>query len=202
MSGVRRAADEFLDSLASDIAVISTISETLSQPLDGYQRLWRPAPERWGVADCFEHLIATGAAYYPRIAAAMDQSNHAPARDYAPSWFGRLFIWGAGPGSRTRIRARKMFIPPPALDDAPERFILQQKELLGLVAEARRHSLQKVKIRSPLSRLLTLSLGECLEMIVVHQKRHLGQAERILSEQQFPAAVTGGTGQVNGAQRQ
>ncbi|HEX5580297.1 MAG TPA: hypothetical protein VFX39_01900, partial [Gemmatimonadaceae bacterium] len=63
--------------------------------------------------------------------------------------------------------------------DAPERFLAQQCTLRGLIDRAHGYDLRAIRIHSPLSRLLTLRLGECLEMLVVHELRHLEQAERV-----------------------
>lgn len=167
-------------------------SGALTAGLTPAQRLWRPAPERWGIADCFEHLVATGRAYYPRVGAAIAAATPAADRgrwaatDFRPTWFGGWFVRSAGPGGRP-IRTRGPFVPPAATADAPERFLAQQATLRALLHDAEGHDLRAIRIHSPLSRLLTLRLGECLEMLVVHEMRHLDQAERVLDEPGFPA---------------
>ncbi len=168
-------------------------SRTLVDGLTPAQRLWRPDPERWGVADCFEHLVTTGDAYHPRVAAAMSAASPAAdlarwsATEFRPTWFGAWFVRAAGPGGRP-IRAFRPFVPPPATPDAPERFLAQQGTLRALIDRARGHDLRAIRIHSPISRLITLRLGECLEMLVVHAQRHLEQAERVRSAPGFPAA--------------
>ncbi|HEX6532978.1 MAG TPA: DinB family protein [Gemmatimonadaceae bacterium] len=161
----------------------------LTTGLTPAQLLWRPAPDRWGIADCFEHLIATGAAYLPRVSAALAASPaHATPdaeREYRPTWFGRMFVRASAPGGRP-IRTRGPFIPPPAAADAPARFLAQQATLRELLASAAGHDLRAIRIRSPLSRLLTLRLGECLELLVVHEQRHIQQAERVREAPGFP----------------
>jgi hypothetical protein len=166
---------------------IDARTHALVADLEPDERLWRPAPDRWGVADCFEHLITTGLAYYPRvgeaITAAAPVAPEALRRwdeePYRPTWFGRWFVRSAGPGGRP-IRTRGPFVPPPATPDAPERFLAQQCTLRGLIDRAHGYDLRAIRIHSPLSRVLTLRLGECLEMLVVHELRHLEQAERVV----------------------
>ncbi len=180
LDAVRRA----LDAVTRDIAA-------LTQPLTPAQRLWRPAPAVWGVADCCEHLVAIGAAYHPRIRAALAGASRDPAHDarpWRPTWFGRWFLHMAGPEGRgTRIRARGPFVPPPARADAPERLLAQQGELAALIADARGTALRDLRVTSPLSRLLVLRVGEALEMLVVHQRRHLLQAADVVRASGFPA---------------
>jgi hypothetical protein len=173
---------------------IDARSRALVAGLTAAQLLWRPGPERWGIADCFEHLVSTGAAYYPRVSAALAAAPpEGPASrarwaavPYRPTWFGRWFVRAAGPGGRP-IRARGPFVPPPATPDAPVRFLGQQATLRTLLDQAEGRDLRGIKVRSPLSRWLTLRLGECLEMLVVHQLRHLEQAERVRAAAGFPA---------------
>lgn len=154
------------------------------------QLLWSPAPARWSIATCLEHLIATGAAYHPRIAAALAAAPRDPAHAEAawrPSWFGRLFVRYAGPETRsTRVRTRGAFLPPPARADAPARLLAQQGELGALLADAVGADLRAIRITSPIARLLSLRLGEVLEVLVVHQQRHLLQADEVRRDPAFP----------------
>ncbi|HEY0969739.1 MAG TPA: DinB family protein [Gemmatimonadales bacterium] len=168
---------------------IDARTRALMGDLQPDELLWRPAPDRWGIADCFEHLVATGLAYYPRVGDAMSAARPVSAADrqawadepYRATWFGRWFVRSAGPGGRP-IRTRGPFVPPPATPDAPERFLAQQCTLRGLIARAAEgHDLRAIRIHSPLGRLLTLRLGECLEMLVAHELRHLEQAERVMT---------------------
>jgi hypothetical protein len=184
-------AREHLAALERGVDAVSDAVTRLVRPLDDAQLLWRPTPERWGVADCFEHLIAVGAAYHPRVRAAIDAHRRAGRgasadAPYRPTLFGRWFVRGAGPDAAVRIRARGPFIPPPAAASAPRRFLAQQPELRTLIADARGADLRAIKIHAPLNRLLTLRLGECLEMLVAHQWRHVKQAQRVAADAAFP----------------
>jgi hypothetical protein len=158
--------------------------------LDAARLLWRPSPERWGVADCLEHLITTGAVYHPRLRAVLATATHDAALEearWSPTWFGRLFLRAAGPEGRA-IRARGPFVPPPGRIDACARLLAQQDELRALIVDAHGTDLRALRVESPLSRLLTLRLGEALEMLLVHQQRHLAQAWRVRRSAGFPAS--------------
>jgi hypothetical protein len=172
---------ELADANADEIARVAA-------DLDATRLLWRPSPERWGVADCMEHLVSTGAAYYPKMRAAVEAATHDPARDdarWAPSWLGRFLLGAVGPNGRA-VRAPAALIPPPARPDAPARLLAQQDELRALIAEAHGADLRAVRIPSPISRLLSLRLGEALEMLLLHQRRHLNQAWRVRRASNFP----------------
>ncbi|GLC24752.1 DinB family protein [Roseisolibacter agri] len=158
--------------------------------LDAARLLWRPSPERWSVADCLEHLIATGVVYHPRIRAVLATATRDAALDdarWAPTWFGRLFVRAAGPHGRA-VRARGPFVPPPGRLDACPRLLAQQRELRALIEDAHGTDLRALRIESPLSRVLTLRLGEAFEMLLAHQQRHLAQAWRVRQSVGFPAS--------------
>lgn len=181
---------EHLAALRTRLAASARALHAVADDLTPAQRLWRPAPERWGVADCCEHLLTVNGVYVPRIAAALDAAGPPdPSRDatpWRPTWFGRWFLRAAGPGGRP-IPAFRVFQPPPARPDAPERLLAAQAELRALLDRAAGRDLRAPKVHSPVTRLLTLRAGEALEMLVVHQDRHLLQAARVRREPGFPA---------------
>ncbi len=178
---------DFLSGLRVRVETINRDVRWLAEGLTAEQLLWRPQPGRWGVADCFEHLLVIAEAYHSRIRTALEETPASPSTTYRPRLFGRLFIKGAEPDGPVRIRARGPFVPPPPRPDAPQRFISSQVELLGFIQDAAGADLNGIRIRSPLSRFITLTLGECLEMLVVHQQRHVNQAERVEAEAGFPS---------------
>ena len=180
MSSPSPSATAHLDGLRTRLDSIDAAVRGLLVPLADDARLRRPAPDRWGVADCFEHLIATGQAYHPIVRAVLDadriglSESHRRA-SYRPTWFGGWFVRTASEGG-PRLRTFRTFAPPPAHADAPERFLSQQTELRALLDDARGRDLRALRVRSPALPLLTLRLGECLAMLVGHQERHLKQA--------------------------
>jgi hypothetical protein len=180
---------EHLAALRARLAATAAALHAVADDLTPAQRLWRPAPERWGVADCCEHLLTVNALYVPRVAAALDAAGPPDAardaRPWRPTWFGRWFVRTAGPGGRP-IRTFRTFAPPPARPDAPERLLAAQAELHALLDRAAGRDLRVPRVHSPVTRLLTLRAGEALEMLVVHQDRHLEQAARVRREPAFP----------------
>jgi hypothetical protein len=192
MPGAAPPADPHLARLWEIAREVVSGTERLTAGLSETQLKWRPAPERWSVAQCFAHLVATGEAYYPRVQGAVEAARAkgiARRRPFRPSWFGARFIAAAGPEVKVKIRAFRVFRPaddPPA--DSPRRFLAQQQILFRLLADADGLDLERPKVSSPVSRLLRLSLGEALTMLAVHEQRHLLQAERVTREPGFPGA--------------
>jgi len=191
-SEFRQSTDPHLSRILTDAEAIVAETERLVHGLNERQLLWRPTQDAWSIAHCFDHLVVTGNLYYPRTRAAIDDARHrgtrAPSGSFRATLFGRLFVHASGPITRIRIRTRDIFAP--AEHPSPTSFatfVRQQESLFELIRNAEGLDLRAIKIHSPLSRLLTLRLGECLEMLVGHQQRHLTQARRVTETSGFPA---------------
>ncbi len=181
-------ATRHLDDLAARLAATTAATRELTTGLRDEQLLWRPAAETWGIADCYEHLLISDAPYFPKLRAVIDDAEPAAAgeRVYAPGLFARWFIVSAGPDGRLKVKAPKRFRPPPARPDAPERFLADQEILAGFLAEARGVDLQSAKLTSPVTKLLRLTIGEALTLLVGHQERHVNQARTVRNAPGFP----------------
>ncbi len=181
-------AQRHLDDLEARLEAVGEQVRTLATDLRADQLLWRSAPDRWGVADCFEHLVTTDSLYFPRLRAAIDRA--APAaegeRVYAPGLFARWFVRSVGPEGRMKLPAPKRFRPPPAGLGAPERLLAGQRKVAGFLEEARGIDLQSARFASPVSPLVRFTIGEALALIVAHQERHLKQALAVRGEPGFP----------------
>lgn len=184
-----RTVGHHLDALSTATSDLAQEVDKLVAALTEEQLLWRPRRGEWGVADCLEHLVATGEVYHPRIRTQLLAAWHDPYMEdepYEPTWFGRRFIREHGPNGRP-LKARGPLVPARATVDTPARFAARQIELLELISDAREVDLRRVRIKSPQSRWRPLPLGEALEMLVVHQRRHVAQARRVAETTGFPS---------------
>ena len=181
--------DPHLARLAAETADISAETETLCAGLSSAQLAWRPAPNRWGVADCFIHLTQSADLFHPRFASAIERTLAAGAKSrgaWKGTWTGRLFR--AISGSKVRIPLPA----PPALrvtgapPDAHRRFLAREVELLEILHRADGLDLGFSTTGSPISRRLRIPLGDGLALVVGHARRHLEQARRVTRAAQFP----------------
>jgi hypothetical protein len=183
------AAHTHLETLLADLHVLGQDTKALVAGLGEAQLRWRPAPEQWGIADCYEHLILSNDLYFPRLREVLAAAVRTTTPGvYRPRLFGRLFIWSVGPRNRMRVKTSPSLVPPPAAADAPQRFLAQQDTLAALIEAARHVDLQQVRVVSPVDARFTFTLGECLHFLVAHQQRHVAQARRVRDAPGFPAA--------------
>ncbi len=190
MDTITRPTHPHLRHLTESASLVESGVNDLVASLTREQIFWKPAPDRWSIAQCLDHLMVTGDQYYPRTRAAIEKARSQgllSSAPYAPSFIGKRFLGAVGPVIKFRIPARRIFEPaatprPTVVDD----FFRHRETLLDLIRDADGIDLRRVTIVSPVTRLLRLSLGECLEMLVVHEHRHLEQARRVQAEPGFP----------------
>ncbi len=174
---------------------LSQLLEELEQ-IDGHIREWvEQLPEEriaasaadggWGVGSCIEHLRITTDEYLPSIHARIEKSrsqNLTRANGYRPTWLGNLFL-KALDGKRT-LKAPKTFRPSPQPTNrgraSLEEFLTQQNRLRQAIGDADGLNLNRGKLPSPITGLIRFTLGDAFTILVTHQRRHLGQAQRAL----------------------
>lgn len=159
----------------------------LATGLTDEQFNWRPEPGRWSIAQCVDHLRVTGAQVLPRI----DQGiAHARARQWfspGPFRYGFLGDWFVRANGATERPPRRGFKAPglyaPSAEQPLSRmipaFVQLQDDLISRVRNANGLDLAPVKVNSPVSRWIRLSLGQWFALVAAHQERHLGQAARV-----------------------
>lgn len=145
----------------------------------------RPASGAWSAAECLLHLNGSGSIYLRAIDRAIEEGRRRETRGEAPyrhPWFSRWFVSNLDAEVRRRFKAPRIFAPPGPGVAAP-RAILGDFEKLGAEIEAgldasRGLDLGRVRVVSPVTPLVRLSLGMAFALLAAHERRHLAQARR------------------------
>ncbi len=154
---------------------------------------WRPAPERWSVAQCLDHVTITTGALLPGIERAIDTAHERGVRGAGPFRYGplgRWFLAAQAPGSDARVRTPGRYRPAADHVDMASlvaRFLATQHAFGAAIASADGLHLARVRVASPAFALLRLALGIWLRAMPAHTLRHLAQAERVRADARFPA---------------
>ena len=151
---------------------------------------WKPSPERWSVAQCFDHLLTSNKGYFPVIDNVL--AGHKPTRwqrmPVLPGLMGKMLIKYLDPASTRKMKAPKRF--QPAQSDIPgsiiNDFINQQARVVSKMKSTEQLDLEKIVISSPVTSVVTYSLMDAYRIIVVHEQRHFQQAKRVTEEASFP----------------
>ena len=186
-----------MDYLKADLPTVITEANSIAAEtkstfgrLSPTQLNWKPSPERWSVAQCFEHLLTSNKGFFPRIDGVLAgiKPTFWQRMPVVPGLAGRLLIKSLDPKSTRKIRAPKKFQPaqsdisPSVLDD----FVDQQAKIVEKMKATEHLDLEKIIITSPVAAAITYSMMDAYRVIVVHERRHFEQARRVTEEAAFP----------------
>ena len=151
---------------------------------------WKPSPERWSIAQCFDHLIAVNKAYFPVIDNVLAGKKRTlwESMPVLPGLMGKMVIKAVEPTSTRKFKARKNFeaaqsnISGSIIND----FVDHQAEVVDKMKATQHLDLKKIIITSPVAAVMTYSLIDAYRIIVVHEQRHFQQAKRVTEETGFP----------------
>jgi len=186
-----------MDYLKADLpSLITTANNTADEAQSTFGRLtatqlnWKPSPERWSVAQCFDHLLTTNKGYFPEI----DNVLAGKKRKFwervpvLPGLMGKLLIKAVDPASTRKVKAPKVF--QPAQSDISgsviNDFVAQQATIIEKMKATEHLDLERINITSPVASVVTYSLMDTYRVIVVHNRRHFEQARRVTEESGFP----------------
>ncbi len=153
---------------------------------------WKPNPKKWSVGQCVEHLHITGSLVLPRLENAIhkaESKNKPPSsKPLKAGFFERWFLRMSGEGGKP-VPAPPLYKPDRSELDRDEilrKFEQLQMEASELVRRSSGLRLDKLKVASPYTRFLRLSVAMWFELMASHQKRHFAQADRVLDHPEFP----------------
>ena len=159
--------------------------------LHAEQLNWKPEPAKWSVGQCIDHLMVTNTTYFPtlkRIADRRKETTFWEKVPYLPGFFGKALIKSFQPDAQSKLQSPKVF--KPSLSTIPTdiiaRFIDHQQELIALMQQTEGVHHRKLIITSPASRFVTYSLEDAFTIMLVHERRHVGQAKRVMEHEFFP----------------
>lgn len=153
---------------------------------------WKPAPDRWSIGECLEHLIATNSQYFGIVEPALTGRNSKPLLGRIPGYAGmcgRMLINAVSPQAEGKVKTMQIFEPVRSTVDAEEvaRFVEHQSKLVELVRRSERLDLNRTIIASPVTSLIVYSVADAWRVISAHEVRHLKQARGVAKMAGFGA---------------
>ena len=152
--------------------------------------LRQPAPNKWSLAQCLEHLNSYGRYYLPEIEKVIETAKHknwCAKEGFTPGWLGDYFTKMMMPDTKEK-KMKKMSAPknhtPAATLDSDKvlsEFIDQQEKILSLLEEARKVDIGKAKVPISIAKFVKLKLGDTFRFLIMHNYRHVLQGERALA---------------------
>jgi hypothetical protein len=184
--------DAELEKLVNQADAIANDARKVFGGLTKEQLNWKPSAERWSVAQCFDHLITANKGYLPIVDSVLKDQKESSIWQklpFLPGLWGKMLIKSLDPSQARKMKAPKKF--EPAQSDVSgsiiHDFAAQQETLIEKIRATSNLDLEHIVITSPAASFVTYSLMDAYRIIVVHERRHFQQAQRVTEESGFPA---------------
>jgi len=173
-----------LEKLRNDYLVIIEDAKILTGDLTSEQINHRPSPDKWSVAECLEHLTLTNLTYYEVAKPAIDKAiyeNKFGDESIKLGIIGKIFM-GFEPPPKRKFKTPKLFKPKQETHKVFEKetivkdFVDSKMKMMELMERADGLNLNKVKMHSPVAKLIRIRLGDYFTIMAPHDRRHLWQA--------------------------
>uniref|UniRef100_A0A7V3E6J0 DinB family protein n=1 Tax=Ignavibacterium album TaxID=591197 RepID=A0A7V3E6J0_9BACT len=159
--------------------------------LDNIQLNWKPSADIWSIAECIEHLAVTNKLYIDEMNNQLSgelfkcDDSEEPVKH---KFFGKMIIKAVDPSNNKKTKTFKVFSPLYGNYDKTvlDKLIQIQQGLINSVAGSVNVDFNKYVMSSPASKFVKENFCDVLEIIRLHNKRHLIQIEQLLSNEQFP----------------
>lgn len=180
-----------LQDYRQQFAAIEQDARVVLDGLNDAQFNWRAGAGRWSVAECFAHLNVTGQMYLPDIDRQIKKARAAKLFGegrFRHTLLGGLLVRAIGPPPKLRFKAPKIFTPLPEhlLAVVVPAFASLHEQFSRRIREANGLNLRRIKVASPASSFIKLTLGECFALLAAHERRHLWQARQVRDDPNFP----------------
>lgn len=144
---------------------------------------FRLSENSWSILECLEHLNRYGNFYIPEIRKRIENSDTKPTEIFSSGILGNYFANRMLP--KEKLNTMKTFKSMNPIHSKLDKnvlneFIIQQKQMLHLLKEAKNIDLNKVKTSISISNLIKLKLGDTFRFVIYHNLRHIEQAKRNL----------------------
>lgn len=154
------------------------------QNLDEITLDWPSPTGGWSITQCLAHLNSYGHYYLPRLKQDLEKPlAQSRINVFQSSWLGAYLARLMDPQtSRRKFKAHKRHQPARGLpaQQVVAEFINQQEEILCLLRQAEQIDVQAIRIPLSIAPWVRLPLGDILLFLVMHNERHIQQANQCL----------------------
>ncbi len=183
-------SDKLLQIFLSEAPLLIDTANKQFSGLSENQINWKPSEEKWSVGECIDHLVVTHKLYNSRIKELQPlfEDLGEGSFKFKHSFSGRMILKYVDPNSTTRAKTFKVFKPSMRQINTNiiRSFCEEVETMISFAGKLHGADLTKIKISSPVTRLLRMNVGDALLINLYHDKRHLNQAEKIINETNFP----------------
>ena len=180
-----------LTGLTAKIEDASKQVSGLLSTLTDKQLNWKPSSEKWSVGECIEHLVVTNRLYFPileKVSAGGYKNSFWQKVSPFSGFFGNFLLKAVSPDTVKKMKTASVFTP---VSSSVSKKIINDftecnKQFISYLQRLGSIDLKKTKIASPVSRFITYSLEDALNIITIHEARHINQAKAVTLMEEFP----------------
>jgi uncharacterized damage-inducible protein DinB len=149
----------------------------------------KPAPDSWSILECFEHLNLYSHYYLTALEVAVTKATPSQPQEMKYTWIGKKSVAMMHPSNTKKQKTLKKMIPAQSrlTRDVLATFLNDQQRILRMIEKASLLNVSKSVVPVEFFKLLKMNIAETLEFVIVHQQRHLIQAERMLMQVSSPS---------------
>lgn len=170
-------------------AVLQTVEQEFASMSDQQLR-WKPAPERWSIIECLQHLNLAERFYIRNIQHKVDKlgliQTTPTDQTLQSDWVGKALLFAVDPQVKLKLPAPGVVRPRSAADLIPAdvigQFMNLQTLLRDLLPKAVYLDWNRDKVMTLFGNWLKIRLGDAFLMLLAHTERHLKQALRVKAE--------------------
>ena len=175
-----------------EIDAVSRDAERTFGGLTTPQLNWKPAPDRWSVAQCFDHLIRINGLMLDGIVRALDPATPRALAQRLPGLprvFGRVMIRSLSPTATRKLPAPASARPSTSDlgGDIILRFVETQVAMRERLRSFEHRALAETIMVSPFTSVIAYPVLDACRIIVAHERRHVEQARRVTQTPGFPS---------------
>lgn len=170
------------DAWQMEIASITWEFKKLTDNLTLADLQYKPVPNVWSLSDNLSHLIQINSSYFPIFDQIIRGTYKAPLiaqLPYLPKAIGQLLHRAMA--GKNKMKTFGKWQPLAVKEDILPQFKDHQMELSNYIQQLEPYLGQGIIIHSPASKLLPYPLEQAIDILVVHEKRHLNQCRNLVS---------------------
>ena len=177
--------------LSSAIPSLTALFEKEFGNLNLIQLNWKPSPEQWSIGQCLDHIIVSNGKYLPLLKTIFEGKHKTTfweRNNPLCNYTGKQMIKTLGKNVIKKYKSPRLFFPSESniSQNIISDFKTRQAEIFSLFIELEKEKYSEYIITSPVASLITLKLHDLIELLIVHEERHIDQALRVKNNNNFP----------------
>ncbi len=168
----------------NNIENINDQCETLVKSASPREFILKPAPNRWSLGQCLDHLNKVSTKLIPALEKSLQNPGKNSDKIWVPGKIEKIFLRVVGPKPGMPVPVPPPYVPAlvPEQEETLDTFLKNHLQLIEILDKAISTDVSRIRISSPAMPLLRVSFACWIESNIIHDNYHLTQAGAVLAE--------------------